>query len=62
MPLRTCPSDDCRVNKAGGRLYIQTKGSKFVKFQELKLQEHVRHFNNNNDIHIMYINNNIHYS
>ncbi|XP_046821339.1 DNA replication licensing factor Mcm7 [Vespa crabro] len=40
MPLRTCPSDDCRVNKAGGRLYIQTKGSKFIKFQELKLQEH----------------------
>ncbi|XP_043666665.1 DNA replication licensing factor Mcm7 [Vespula pensylvanica] len=40
MPLRTCPSDDCRVNKAGGRLYMQTKGSKFVKFQELKLQEH----------------------
>ncbi|KAI4484932.1 hypothetical protein M0802_012940 [Mischocyttarus mexicanus] len=40
MPLRMCPSDDCRVNKAGGRLYMQTKGSKFVKFQEIKLQEH----------------------
>lgn len=40
MPLRTCPSDDCRVNKAGGRLNIQTKGSKFVKFQEIKVQEH----------------------
>ncbi|XP_014472922.1 PREDICTED: DNA replication licensing factor Mcm7 [Dinoponera quadriceps] len=40
MPLRTCPSDGCRVNKSGGRLYMQTKGSKFIKFQEMKLQEH----------------------
>lgn len=40
MPLDRCPSEDCRVNKAGGRLYLQTRGSKFVKFQELKLQEH----------------------
>lgn len=40
MPLRTCPSEGCRVNKSGGRLYLQTKGSKFIKFQELKLQEH----------------------
>ena len=41
MPLQTCPSDDCRVNKSGGRLYQQTKGSKFTKFQEIKIQEHV---------------------
>ena len=41
MPSIDCPSDDCRVNKAGGRLYLQTRGSKFVKFQELKIQEHV---------------------
>ncbi|CAG0879729.1 unnamed protein product [Darwinula stevensoni] len=40
IPLLMCPSDDCRVNKAGGRLYLQTRGSKFVKFQELKIQEH----------------------
>lgn len=40
MPVQDCPSDDCRVNKAGGRLYLQTRGSKFVKFQELKIQEH----------------------
>ncbi|ALC43652.1 Mcm7 [Drosophila busckii] len=39
-PVSECPSDDCRVNKAGGRLYLQTRGSKFVKFQELKMQEH----------------------
>ncbi|KAH6940128.1 hypothetical protein HPB50_025008 [Hyalomma asiaticum] len=40
MPLVTCPSDDCRVNRSGGRLYLQTRGSKFIKFQELKMQEH----------------------
>lgn len=42
MPLQLCESDDCRVNKSGGRLYQQTKGSKFVKFQEIKIQEHVK--------------------
>lgn len=42
MPFVSCPGDDCRVNKSGGRLYLQTRGSKFVKFQELKIQEHVR--------------------
>jgi len=40
MPLLMCPSDDCTVNKAGGRLYLQTRGSKFIKFQELRIQEH----------------------
>jgi len=40
MPLLMCPSDDCQVNKAGGRLYLQTRGSKFIKFQELRIQEH----------------------
>ena len=42
MPLLTCPSQDCVTNKSGGRLYLQTRGSKFVRFQELKIQEHVR--------------------
>lgn len=41
MPILLCPSEDCRLNKTGGRLYLQTRGSKFVKFQELKIQEHV---------------------
>lgn len=41
LPVTDCPSEDCRVNKAGGRLYLQTRGSKFVKFQEIKIQEHV---------------------
>lgn len=39
-PLDKCPSDDCRLNKTIGRLYLQTRGSKFIKFQELKIQEH----------------------
>lgn len=40
MPLSSCPSEDCRLNKSGGRLCMQTKGSKFIKFQEIKIQEH----------------------
>ena len=39
-PLTDCPSEDCRVNKAGGRLTLQSRGSKFMKFQEIKIQEH----------------------
>ncbi|XP_038050224.1 DNA replication licensing factor mcm7-B-like isoform X1 [Patiria miniata] len=40
MPLLMCPSQACQANKSGGRLYLQTRGSKFVKFQEVKIQEH----------------------
>ena len=40
MPLLMCPGEDCRVNKSGGRLQLQTRGSKFIKFQELRVQEH----------------------
>ena len=36
MPLLMCPSDDCRINKSGGRLHLQTRGSKFIKFQEVR--------------------------
>ncbi|RZF48775.1 hypothetical protein LSTR_LSTR008124 [Laodelphax striatellus] len=43
MPVVMCPSEDCRVNKSGGRLYLQSRGSKFVKFQEIKIQEHSEH-------------------
>ena len=42
MPLVMCPSQDCVTNKSGGRLSLQTRGSKFIKFQEIKIQEHVR--------------------
>lgn len=40
LPLRVCPSVECQQN--GGKmdtLHLQTRGSKFVKFQECKLQE-----------------------
>ncbi|XP_045200836.2 DNA replication licensing factor mcm7-like [Mercenaria mercenaria] len=40
MPLLMCPSTDCTTNRSGGRLYLQSRGSKFVKFQELRIQEH----------------------
>ncbi|XP_065203758.1 DNA replication licensing factor Mcm7 [Planococcus citri] len=38
-PVTMCPSQDCQLNKSGGRLHLQTRGSKFMKFQELKVQE-----------------------
>ena len=41
MPLIMCPSQECQTNRSGGRLYLQTRGSKFIKFQEMKMQEHV---------------------
>ncbi|XP_035267725.1 DNA replication licensing factor MCM7 [Anguilla rostrata] len=40
MPLIMCPSQECVTNKSGGRLYLQTRGSKFIRFQELRIQEH----------------------
>uniref|UniRef100_A0A8C8BUU7 DNA replication licensing factor MCM7 n=1 Tax=Otus sunia TaxID=257818 RepID=A0A8C8BUU7_9STRI len=40
MPLLMCPSRECQTNRSGGRLYLQSCGSKFIKFQELKMQEH----------------------
>ncbi|XP_051631984.1 DNA replication licensing factor MCM7 isoform X2 [Manacus candei] len=39
-PLLLCPSRECQTNRAGGRLYLQSRGSKFTKFQELRIQEH----------------------
>lgn len=40
MPLLSCPGEDCRVNRSGGRLSLMCRGSKFTKFQELRIQEH----------------------
>ncbi|OQR76215.1 DNA replication licensing factor mcm7-like [Tropilaelaps mercedesae] len=40
MPIEMCPSQDCRTNRSGGKLSLQTRGSKFVKFQEIRIQEH----------------------
>ena len=41
MPRIMCESQECVGNKSKGALYLQTSGSKFVKFQELKVQDHV---------------------
>lgn len=38
-PIVSCNSDFCKSNRTGGRLQLQTRGSKFVRFQELKIQE-----------------------
>lgn len=38
-PLYTCPSQVCSANGSSGKLFEQTRGSRFQKFQELKLQE-----------------------
>lgn len=39
MPLFECPSEQCRVNNRAGVLHAQTRGSKFTKFQEARIQE-----------------------
>lgn len=36
LPPRKCPNPDCGK---GDSLHLQTRGSKFIKFQELKIQE-----------------------
>ncbi|XP_015795208.1 DNA replication licensing factor mcm7-B [Tetranychus urticae] len=40
IPMDRCPSVECRTNKTGGKLFFQTRASRFIKFQELKVQEH----------------------
>jgi DNA replication licensing factor MCM7 len=39
MPLQKCPSQRCKDNNSAGRLQMQSRGSKFTKYQELKVQE-----------------------
>lgn len=39
MPITQCPSQRCQDNKKMGKVLLQTRGSKFIKYQELKLQE-----------------------
>uniref|UniRef100_A0A158R579 DNA replication licensing factor MCM7 n=1 Tax=Syphacia muris TaxID=451379 RepID=A0A158R579_9BILA len=39
IPALNCPSKDCIETKAHGRLIPQIRGSKFLKFQEIRLQE-----------------------
>ena len=42
IPKEMCQADDCVKNKRHGRLQLITRGSKFDKFQELRIQELVR--------------------
>lgn len=39
MPVTVCPGERCRENKTTGRVQMQSRGSKFVKYQELRIQE-----------------------
>jgi DNA replication licensing factor MCM7 len=39
MPLLKCPSQRCRDNKTPGKINFQARGSRFIKYQELRLQE-----------------------
>lgn len=43
MPLLECPSNRCRTNNAKGNLILQLRASKFLKFQEAKIQELSEH-------------------
>ncbi|KAJ1650808.1 DNA replication licensing factor MCM7 [Dispira simplex] len=38
-PLMECQSEMCKKNDVKGRLYMQTRASKFYRFQEVKIQE-----------------------
>ncbi|KAG5181423.1 minichromosome maintenance protein [Tribonema minus] len=38
-PLHTCPSNMCVENHVKGKLVMQTRGSRFLKYQELRIQE-----------------------
>ncbi|KAJ2903821.1 MCM2/3/5 family-domain-containing protein [Zalerion maritima] len=38
-PLTVCPSDDCKQNQTKGQLQPSTRASKFLPFQEVKVQE-----------------------
>ena len=39
MPVQRCESQRCKDDKVTGRLHMQTRGSRFIKYQELRLQE-----------------------
>ena len=43
MPMLDCPSQICRTNQSRGKLYNQQRQSKFVSFQEIKIQEPSHH-------------------
>lgn len=38
-PLIECPSEECEKNHAKGQLFLSTRASRFLPFQEVKIQE-----------------------
>ncbi|KAJ9606198.1 DNA replication licensing factor MCM7 [Cladophialophora chaetospira] len=38
-PLQMCPSEECKQNDSKGQLFPSTRASKFLPFQEVKIQE-----------------------
>ncbi|CBF70403.1 hypothetical protein AN5992.2 [Aspergillus nidulans FGSC A4] len=38
-PMSECPSKECKENNTKGQLFLSTRASKFVPFQEVKIQE-----------------------
>ncbi|KAK5275980.1 DNA replication licensing factor MCM7, partial [Exophiala xenobiotica] len=38
-PLQLCPSEECKANDSKGQLFPSTRASKFLPFQEVKIQE-----------------------
>ena len=38
-PMQICPSEDCTKNNTKGQLFPSTRASKFLPFQEVKIQE-----------------------
>jgi DNA replication licensing factor MCM7 len=39
MPILKCPSQRCIDNKTPGKINFQARGSRFIKYQELRIQE-----------------------
>lgn len=38
-PMLECPSDACKKNQSRGQLFMSTRASRFLPFQEIKIQE-----------------------
>jgi DNA replication licensing factor MCM7 len=38
-PMQECPSPECKSNNSKGQLFLSTRASKFLPFQEVKIQE-----------------------
>ncbi len=38
-PMVECPSDECKRNQSKGQLFMSTRASRFMPFQEIKIQE-----------------------